>query len=145
MMPGFLIDTNVLSELRKPRPHSGVLHFFRSADADRMFISEVTMAEIRFGAELRSVQSERAVILNWLENIIRPLFLGRQLSTSEEIWLLWKHLERDGRRSGYTYPQPDLVVAAMALHHELTVVTRDAEPFERAGVPIHNPWEAANE
>jgi predicted nucleic acid-binding protein len=141
MMPGFLIDTNVLSELRKPRPSSGVLHFFRSADADRMFVSEVTMAEIRFGAELRSIQSERAVILNWLENIIRPLFLGRQLSTSEEIWLLWKHLERDGRRSGYTYPQPDLVVAAMALHHELTVVTRDAEPFMRAGVAVHNPWE----
>ena len=141
MMPGFLIDTNVLSELRKPQPHFAILRFFRHTDADRLFVSEVTMAEIRFGAELRGIASERKIILNWVETIIRPLFVGRELSTSEEIWLLWKLLEYDGRRSGYTYPQPDLIIAAIALHHGLTMVTRDAEPFMRAGVAVHNPWE----
>jgi predicted nucleic acid-binding protein len=144
MMPGFLIDTNALSELRKPRPHSTVLRFFRHIDQDRLFVSEVTMAEIRFGAELRAIVSERKIILNWLETMIRPLFVGRELSTSEEIWLVWKLLEHDGRRTGYTYPQPDLVIAAIALHHGLTMVTRDAEPFVRAGVPVHNPWEGAS-
>jgi predicted nucleic acid-binding protein len=143
-MPSFLIDTNVLSELRKPQPHIAVIQFFDDTDTDSLFVSEVTMAEIRFGAELRTIRSERTTILNWLETIIRPLFVGRELSTSEEIWLLWKHLERDGRRSGYTYPQPDLVVAAIALQQSLTVVTRDTEPFMRAGVPVHNPWEDAS-
>jgi len=140
-MPSFLIDTNVLSELRKPQPNTAVIQFFDDTDTERLFVSEVTMAEIRFGAELRTIRSERTTILNWLETIIRPLFVGRELSTSEEIWLLWKALEQDGRRSGYTYPQPDLVIAAIALHHQLTVVTRDAEPFMRAGVAVHNPWE----
>jgi predicted nucleic acid-binding protein len=140
-MPRFLIDTNVLSELRKPQPHSAILRFFRHTDEDRLFVSEVTMAEIRFGAELRAIASERQIILNWLETIIRPLFVGRELSTSEEIWLHWKLLEHEGRRRGYTFPQPDLVIAAIALHHGLTMVTRDAEPFTRAGVPVHNPWQ----
>jgi predicted nucleic acid-binding protein len=144
MMPGFLIDTNVLSELRKPQPRSAILHFFRHIDADRLFVSEVTMGEIRFGAQLRAIASERQIILNWLETIVRPLFVGRELSTSEEIWLIWKLLEHDGRRTGYTYPQPDLVIAATAVHHGLTMVTRDAEPFARAGVPVHNPWEDAS-
>jgi predicted nucleic acid-binding protein len=141
MMPGFLIDTNVLSELRKPQPHAGVLRFLDESDTERLFVSEVTMAEIRFGAELRTIPSERITILNWLETIIRPLFVGRELSTSEEIWLVWKLLEHDGRRTGYTYPQPDLVIAAIAVHHGLTIVTRDAEPFMRAGLAVHNPWE----
>jgi predicted nucleic acid-binding protein len=141
MMPGFLIDTNVLSELRKPQPHAGVLRFLDESDTERLFVSEVTMAEIRFGAELRTIPSERITILNWLETIIRPLFVGRELSTSEEIWLVWKLLEHDGRRTGYTYPQPDLVIAAIAVHHGLTIVTRDAEPFMRTGVAVHNPWE----
>jgi predicted nucleic acid-binding protein len=144
MTPGFLIDTNLLSELRKPQPHSAVLQFFDDNDTERLFVSEITMAEIRFGAELRSVISERMIILNWLEAIIRPLFVGRELSTSEDIWLAWKLLEHDGRRTGYTYPQPDLVIAAIALHHGLTMVTRDAEPFTRAGVPVYNPWEDAS-
>lgn len=142
-MPGYLLDTNVLSELRRPKPNRFVEAFLRAQSEDNLFVSDITLAEIRFGAQLRSDPDERAVISNWLETIIRPLFDGRSLRADEEIWLIWKTLEYGGRRARYTYPQPDLVIAAIALRYNLTVATRDTEPFERARVPVVNPWRPA--
>jgi predicted nucleic acid-binding protein len=138
---GFLIDTNILSELDKPHPDRRVTRFFSEIDKGSLYISDVVLAELRFGIENVSDPVRRNRMRNWLEEVGRPLFQGRILSADENVWLLWKALEQDGRRSGYTYPQPDLVIAAIALHHELTVVTRDAEPFARAGVAVRNPWE----
>jgi predicted nucleic acid-binding protein len=138
---GFLIDTNILSELDKPHPDRRVTRFFADTDAALLHISDVVFAELRFGIERVPDPVRRNRMRNWLDEVGRPLFQGRVLSADENVWLLWKALEQDGRRSGYTYPQPDLVIAAIALHHELTVVTRDAEPFARAGVLVRNPWE----
>jgi toxin FitB len=137
---GFLIDTNVLSELDKPHPDRRVTGFFAEAEDALLYISDVVLAELRFGIEKVPDPRRRSRMLSWLEQVGRPLFEGRVLSADENVWLLWKVLEQDGRRTGYTYPQPDLVIAAIALRHNLTVVTRDAEPFTRAGVPVHNPW-----
>jgi predicted nucleic acid-binding protein len=138
---GFLVDTNVLSELDKPYPERRVTRFFAETDDALLFISDVVLAELRFGIEKVRDPARRSRMLNWLDEVGRPLFHGRVLSADENAWLLWKALEQEGRRTGYTYPQPDLVIAAIALHHGLTVVTRDAEPFTRAGVPVHNLWE----
>jgi predicted nucleic acid-binding protein len=137
----FLIDTNVLSELDKSNPDRRVSRFFAETDGTLLYISDVVLAELRFGIEQVADPVRRSRMRDWLDDVGRPLFQERVLSADENVWLLWKALEQEGRRSGYTYPQPDLVIAAIALHHGLTVVTRDAEPFARAGVPIHNPWE----
>jgi predicted nucleic acid-binding protein len=136
---GFLIDTNVLSELDKPYPDRRVTRFFDETDDALLYISDVVLAELRFGIEKVSDPVRRSRMRTWLKDVGRPLFEGRVLSADENVWLLWEVLEQDGRRTGYTYPQPDLVIAAIALQHNLTVVTRDAEPFARAGVPVRNP------
>jgi predicted nucleic acid-binding protein len=142
-MTPYLLDTNVLSELRKPRPDRAVEAFVQSQALDDLFICDVTLAEIGFGADIREDPREKAVILNWLDGVIRPMFEGRCLSADEKAWRVWKMLEYDGRRMGHTYPQPDLVIASIALLNGLTVVTRDVEPFRRAGVAVSNPWRAS--
>ncbi len=67
----------------------------------------------------------------------------RTFPVTEDILLKWRLLMEDGRKSGHTFSQPDLLIAAIAAHHGLTVVSRDRVPYERAGVPVLDPWEAA--
>jgi predicted nucleic acid-binding protein len=68
------------------------------------------------------------------------MFGPRVLDVSEDIMFKWRLLVEDGRKSGHTYSQPDLIIAATALHHGLTVVTRDTGDYQRARVPLLNPW-----
>ena len=86
-MTGWLIDTNVISELRKPRPEERVVSFVSRQPLDSLFISTVTFAEIRFGIEKLNDPARRAQIAAWLENEMRPLFEGRILPLSEDILL----------------------------------------------------------
>jgi predicted nucleic acid-binding protein len=69
------------------------------------------------------------------------MFAGRVLPITEDVMLRWRLLLEDGRKSGHTYSQPDLIIAASALHHGLTVVTRDRSEYDHAGVPVINPWD----
>jgi predicted nucleic acid-binding protein len=71
------------------------------------------------------------------------MFDGRILPVTEDIMLRWRIVVEEGRKSGHTFSQPDLIIAATALHHGLTVVTRDSRDFERAGAAVLNPWDAA--
>ncbi len=98
-------------------------------------------AEIRFGIELLDDHERRAVLTDWLTLKLRPTFDGRVLPVNEDILLKWRLLIEQGRKSGYTYSQIDLVIAATALHHGLTVVTRDRSDFDKAQVPLLNPWQ----
>ncbi len=139
-MTGWLLDTNVLSELRKPKAEPKVLAFVSGLRLDAMFVSSVTLAEIRFGIELIADVQRRAALHDWLALKIRPLFEQRVLPVSEDVMFKWRLLVEEGRKSGHTFSQPDLIIAATAAHHGLTVVTRDTADFERAGVPLLNPW-----
>ena len=139
-MTGWLLDTNVLSELRRPRPEATVVQFVSGQTLDLLFVSVVTFAEVRFGIELLNDASRRMELNDWLTNKLRPMFEGRVLPITEDIMLTWRLLVDDGRKIGHTFAQPDLLVAATALHHGLTVVSRNTGDFERAGVPVLNPW-----
>jgi len=142
---GWLLDTNILSELRRPRPQAKVVGFVSSQPLDRLYVSSVTLAEIRFGIELVGGANRRAELNDWLTNKVRPMFDQRVLPVSEDVMFKWRLLVEDGRKSGHTFSQPDLIIAATALLHGLTVVTRDALDYEKAGVPIFNPWSPGNE
>ena len=144
-MTGWLLDTNILSELRRPRPQAKVVGFVSSQPLDRLYVSSVTLAEIRFGIELVGGANRRAELNDWLTNKVRPMFDQRVLPVSEDVMFKWRLLVEDGRKSGHTFSQPDLIIAATALLHGLTVVTRDALDYEKAGVPIFNPWSPGNE
>jgi predicted nucleic acid-binding protein len=139
-MTGWLLDTNILSELRRPKPERKVLAFIASQPLARLYVSTVTFAEIRFGIELAPDASRRAELTEWLANIVRPMFEQRVLAISEDVMLKWRLLVDDGRKAGQTFSQPDLIIAATAMHHGLTVVTRDVSDYERAGAPVFNPW-----
>jgi predicted nucleic acid-binding protein len=138
---GWLLDTNVISELRKHRPERKVVSFVASAPLDELYVSIVTLAEIRFGIESVKDAAKRSELNDWLAHKVRPLFAERALGVSEEVMLRWRLLVEEGRKAGHTYSQPDLIIAATALVHDLTVVTRDTFEFERAQVPVFNPWQ----
>lgn len=139
-MTGYLLDTNVVSELRRPRPSANVLGFIRKRPAKALFVSVVTMAEIRSGIECLDDASRRADFNDWLAHIVRPMFADRVLAVDEEVMLRWRLLVEVGRKAGRTCAQPDLILAATAAHHGLTVVSRDTIEFEHAGVPVVDPW-----
>lgn len=137
----WLLDTNVLSELRKPRAEQKVLDFVTSAPLAELYVSIVTLAEICYGIELNPDAEKRAALQDWLTLKVRPMFdPKRTLPVTEAIVLKWRTLMEEGRKTGHTFSQPDLLIAATAAHHGLTVVTRDRSQFEKAGVPVINPW-----
>ena len=140
-MTGWLLDTNVISELRRTQPDQRVVAFVASQALEALFISTVTIAEIRFGIELVSDAGRSAELADWLSNKVRPMFERRVLPVSEDVMLKWRLMVEQGRKAGHTFSQPDLIIAATAAHYGLTVVTRDTADFERARVPVSNPWD----
>jgi len=138
---GWLLDTNVLSELRRRRPQRKVVAFVAEQPLDLLHVSTVTLAEIRFGIELVTDANRRAELNAWLTHKVRPLFAQRVLDISEDVLFKWRLLVEEGRKSGHTYSQPDLFIAATALHYGVTVVSRDTREYQRAGAAVFNPWE----
>jgi len=136
----WLLDTNILSELRRPRPEPRVVQFVASQPLERLYVSDVTFAEIRFGIELVEDAPRRSELQDWLTHRLRPMFAQRTLPISEDVMLRWRLLVEAGRKSGRTFSQPDLIIAATALHHGLTIVTRDRIDYDRAGAPVFQPW-----
>lgn len=108
-----------------------------------LYVSAVALAEVRFGIEQLADPLRRAELHEWLQLKVRPMFERRVLPISEDVMLKWRLLVEEGRKSGHTFSQPDLIIAATALHHGLTVVSRDTSEFERARAPVLNPWDAA--
>jgi predicted nucleic acid-binding protein len=137
---GWLLDTNVLSELRRPRPDSQVLTFVAAQPTARLFVSTVTLAEIRFGIERVADPERRADLSAWLAHTLRPLFEGRVVPITENVLLRWRQVVEAGRRRGHTYSEPDVLIAAAALVEQLVVVSRDVGEFIEARVPVLNPW-----
>jgi predicted nucleic acid-binding protein len=137
---GWLLDTNILSELRRPKPERKVLAFVASQPLELLYVSAVTFAEIRFGIELVTDAGRRVELNDWLAHKVRPMFEQRVLPITEDIMFKWRVLVEDGRKAGYTFSQPDLIIAATALHHGLTVVSRDVSDYQKARAPIMNPW-----
>jgi predicted nucleic acid-binding protein len=99
-----------------------------------LYISAVTLAELRFGIELLSPDTGHRTGLN-VERRVLPI--------TEDVMLRRRILVDDGRKAGLTYSQPDLIIAATAPHYDLTLVTRDRGDFEKARVPVLNPWDAS--
>lgn len=139
-MTGWLLDTNILSELRRPRPEPKLLAFVEAQPLEALFVSTVTFAEIRFGIELLQDVGRRADLNNWLAKRVRPMFTQRVLEVTEDVMVQWRLLVEEGRKAGHTFSQPDLILAATAKLHGLVVVSRDVAEYRIAQVPVLNPW-----
>lgn len=139
-MTGSLLDTNILSALRRSKPERKVLAFVTAQPLELLHVSAVTFAEIRFGIERVADAGRRAELNDWLAHRVRPMFEQRVLAITEDIMFKWRLLVDDGRKAGHTFSQPDLIIAATALHHGLTVVSRDVRDYQKARPPVLNPW-----
>jgi toxin FitB len=107
---------------------------------EQLYVSSVTLAEIRFGIEMLPDASRRVELNDWLTLKVRPMFEQRILAVTEDVMFKWRLLVEEGRKVGHTFSQPDLIIAAIGIHHGLTVVTRDTSDFKKARVPVLNPW-----
>ena len=141
-MSGFLVDTNVLSELARPRPSRRVVGFLEANPLEELYLCDVIIAEIRFGLVTAVGVDHRARLSQWLDTFVRPNFAGRILTLTDDVFLQWRLMKELGRKARHTYPEPDLLIAATAFHYGLTVLTRDVAPFRPANVPVINPWDA---
>jgi predicted nucleic acid-binding protein len=137
---GYLLDTNVVSELRKPKPDRRVIAFVAGQALDRLYLSSVTLAEIRLGIELIDDVGRRSDLTLWLDNELRPMFDGRILQADEDVLLKWRLIIEAGRKRGHTFSHPDVLIAAIAANHGLTVATRNSSEFAAAGVDVLDPW-----
>lgn len=134
----YLLDTNVVSELRKPRPDPGLQSWLEQVPSQHTFVSVLVVGEIRQGIErLRTRDSTQALALErWLFTVVDG-FGERILAIDAVVAEAWGRLN-----TGARLPFVDGLLAATALVHGLVVVTRDTDPFERVGVPFLDPWTA---
>jgi toxin FitB len=137
---GWLLDTNILSELRRPKPERKVLAFVAAQPLELLYVSTVTLAEIRFGIELLPDVARRSELNDWLAHKVRPMFEQRVLAVTDDIMFKWRLLVEEGRKVGHTFSQPDLIIAATGQHHGLTIVSRDTTDYVKAQATVFNPW-----
>jgi predicted nucleic acid-binding protein len=139
---GYLVDTNLPSELTKTIPHPRVADFLIRAGRMQIFVSVVTIGEIAKGAGLPEGKRRQELRL-WLDQVMRPWFAGRILPVTENIAERWGALSGEQRVRGRQITMADGLIAATALEHGLTVATRNVKDFEGLGVTIINPWDSA--
>jgi predicted nucleic acid-binding protein len=140
-MHGFLLDTNVVSELMRPRPEPRVSTWIDATPEVLLHLSVITLGEVRKGIDLLPDDSpRRAALLSWLERDVRVRFQERLLVFDEGVAARWGQIEAVARKRGLTLPTVDAQLAATALHHGLTFATRNTEEVGPAGVPVFNPW-----
>ena len=135
----YLLDTNVISELVRPKPDKKVLKWFEQITDDALYLSVLTLGEIRKGVERLADTSRREKLRLWLEHDLREWFGSRILPVGPEVADRWGRLLADARRPVASI---DSLLAATALHHELRIVSRNIKDFDFAGVEVVNPWES---
>jgi tRNA(fMet)-specific endonuclease VapC len=137
----YLLDTNVISELVAKRPNANVLKWVRSVDEERLFLSVITIGEIKKGIEKLPASTRKDELEAWLVNDLLARFERRLVMVDVEVMLAWgeltAHLERDGR----IMPAIDSLIAALAVAGDFTLVTRNTDDFDDTGVCLLNPWQ----
>jgi toxin FitB len=135
----FLLDTNVVSEWTRPRPELRVIRWLDGADEDRVYLSVISVAEIRQGIERVTQPGRRERLQAWLDELaIR--FEGRVLGVDWRIAEAWGVLVARGFKSGKPISVMDAFLAATATTHDLTLVTRNTADFATLGIPLFDPW-----
>jgi len=133
----YLVDTNVLSELRRREPNAGVVGWFSQRPATTLYLSVLTLGEIRKGIDTLPDDERKLKLLDWLEVELPTFFSGRILSVDANVADRWGRLIA---QAGRPVPAIDSLLAATALSHGLKLVTRNTRDFELTGLEVINPW-----
>lgn len=134
----YLIDTNILSETFKEKPNSRVIEWYGAVPSNSLYISVLTLGEIRKGIERLSAGKRKNELILWLEHQLPSWFGNRVLPITQEVCDRWGHLCAHCNR---TLPAIDGLLASTALTHNLKLVTRNIKDFELAGLEVINPFE----
>ena len=141
-MTGFLLDTNCVSELVRREPHPRVMEWIEATEEMLLYLSVLTLGEIRKGLGTLPPGKRRTRLETWLEVELRARFSGRLLPIDGEVALRWGLLAAQAKREGKPLGIIDGLLAATALHHNLTMVTRNIGDFAVAQLTALNPWES---
>jgi predicted nucleic acid-binding protein len=137
----YLLDTNVVSEWVKPEPARTVVEWLAQVDEDEVFLSVISIAELRRGVELLDAGRRRQRLEKWLSDDLSDRFQPRILPIDLVVADAWGRITARATRAGRTVGSMDGFVAATADAHGLTLATRNTRDFDRLGVSLFNPWE----
>lgn len=140
-MNGWLLDTNILSELRRPNGSKLVKGWVAARAGTALFVSTVTLAEIRWGLDQVQDLVKQQDLADWLNGVLRPWFGERVLPVTEDVLVTWRSLNAAARLAGQTLDQADALIAATASVHDLVVATRNTRDFAPMGVRHFNPFD----
>ena len=139
----YLLDTCVISEYTRREPNLKVIHWMDGHDESDMFLSTITMGEIKKGIEQLPGDSRRKLALTaWLNDELLERFSGRIYSITTEVMLHWVSLYARLESSGQTISTMDLLIAAIALSYHTVLVTHNEDHFRPTGIELINPWKA---
>jgi predicted nucleic acid-binding protein len=133
----YLVDTNVLSELRRREPDPNVVSWLERRPAMTLYLSVLTLGELRRGVEALPAGARKRRLADWLDVELPSFFAGRVLPIDARVADRWGHLVA---QAGRPFPAIDSLLAATALTHGLTLVTRNVRDFEYAGLAVVDPW-----
>ncbi len=136
----YLLDTNVVSETERKLPESKVVEWLGNVDSRNVYLSALTIGEIKKGVSKLASGKRKVHIQNWLEDVLQH-FGGRILPITELTFLVWGKMMADLEQRGIVRPALDSLLEATALEHDLILVTRNVKNFQHSSVTILNPWE----
>lgn len=139
-MSGFLLDTTVVSELVKFKPEPKVAAWMEATEESLLRLSVLTLGEIRKGIDSLSDRSRRTALESWLNHDLLIRFANRILDVDQAVADRWGRLFAKAMAAKQLLPMVDGLLAATAIHHNLTLVTRNTKDVSLTGVPIINPW-----
>ena len=139
-MSGFLLDTNVPSELIGIKPDPRVAQWLRDANDDALYLSVISIGEVCKGFTIHPEEHRREILRKWLDDTLRTWFAGRISAVSEAIPERWGILEGQCQLKGLNVSASDGLIAATAPEHGLTLVTRNVKDFAGLGLTVLSPW-----
>ena len=141
-MSGFLLDTNVISELVKANPEPEVTRWIENTDETLLYLSVLTLGEIRKGISFLPQSRRRVALEAWLDHDLSLRFSDRILPVDKQVADRWGRIAGSAAAKKSPLPVIDGLFAATAQHHNLTLVTRNTRDIAAAGVPAFDPWTA---
>ena len=136
----YLLDTCVVSELVRKKPDRNVVRWIETASEERLYLTVITLGELHKGIAKLGDQTRAAQLLAWVESNLAQRFFGRILDVNSEITACWGRLLGQAEQRGKPIPAIDAMIAATAVVHGLTVVTRNTDDMANCGIQIINPW-----
>lgn len=136
----FLIDTCVLSELVRPKPHRPVIDWVKAQDESRLYLSVITIGEIQKGITKLPSSAKKEQLVAWLDKELLSRFKGKILEIDLTVARKWGDIQANCEARGHKMPAVDALIAAIALVSDMTIVTRNEQDMVASGAKIYNPW-----